>query len=96
MAAQPKQKTSKVRSKTRRAHRHDSIKNENLWQGGMLSKKDRMEEFAKYRRRKTLKSTPITKESSSDESRETDEVSQAVAKEEPNKKDKISPDLCFS
>jgi hypothetical protein len=58
MAAQPKQKTSKVRSKTRRAHRHDSIKDANLWQGGMLSKKERMEEFAKYRRRKTLKSTP--------------------------------------
>lgn len=57
MAAEPKKKISKVRSKTRRAHRHDSIKNPNLWQGGMLSKKERMEQFAKYRRRKDLAST---------------------------------------
>lgn len=57
MAAEPKKKISKVRSKTRRAHRHDSIKNPALWQTGMLSKKERMEQFSKYRRRKDLAST---------------------------------------
>lgn len=55
MAAQPKKKTSKVRSKTRRAHRHDSIVDENLWQSGMLSKKERKEKIAQYRRSKSLK-----------------------------------------
>ncbi|MDD5606222.1 MAG: hypothetical protein PHR51_02795 [Patescibacteria group bacterium] len=57
MAAQPKKKTSKVRSKTRRAHRHDSIRNDKLWQSGMLPKKERRELFAQYRRRKGLKAT---------------------------------------
>ena len=60
MAAQPKKKTSKVRSKTRRAHRHDSIKDENLWQSGMLPKKERREQFAQYRRKKSLSTSPKT------------------------------------
>ena len=60
MAEEHQKKISKVRSKTRRVHRHDSIKNPALWQTGTLSKKERMEQFSKYRRRKYHASTSAT------------------------------------